>query len=537
MSLVRLHGVSKSYDGNLLLREVHFRLSEGDRVGLIGRNGTGKTTVLRLILRLEEPTDGRVDVDEGLSIGYFSQFSQLDAERPVVEVLEELFADIHAIERELAQVNGAIATAHDGREMDTLLHRQAALFEEMRRRGGWSYQVEIDTVLTRLGFSDAHRRLPAGQLSGGWRNRAALAQILLQKPDLLLLDEPTNYLDIDGLRWLEECLLDWPGAMVLVSHDRHFLDRVANRIVEIENYHFQEYRGGFTSYVREKPLRLKSLQRQFEHEEELLAFEAEAIADRREAVQDPARALKRRLANIKKRTTPRPVDRIVTDVYRELYVAAKLCRAERLRKSYAAQVLFDDLSFQIQRGDRIVVVGPNGCGKTTLLRVLTGLEEADAGRAVWSKGVDYVYYNEVLDALDLGDTVTHAVNVTGLAYYAPRKRVNRFLSLLQFTEMDLTQRIGTLSAGQRARVALAKCLLSGASVAVLDEPTNHLDMPSTQVMERALFHFPGAVIVASHDRFFIDKIATRLLVFRGEGVVEEVAGNWTIWEAARRKSP
>jgi ATPase subunit of ABC transporter with duplicated ATPase domains len=537
VSLVRLHGVSKAYDGNLLLREVHFRLSEGDRVGLIGRNGTGKTTVLRLILGLEEPTEGQVDVDDGLSMGYFSQFSQLDAESSVVDILDEVFADIHALEDEIAQAGDAIATAQDSAQMDALLHRQAKLFEEMQRREGWSYPVKIDTVLTRLGFSSAHRERPVGQLSGGWRNRAALAQMLLQKPDVLLLDEPTNYLDIDGLRWLEEWLLDWRGAMMLVSHDRHFLDRVANRIVEIESYHFQEYNGGFTFYVREKPLRLKSLQRQFEHEEELLAFEAEAIADRREAAQDPSRALKRRLANIKKRTTPRPVDRIVTDVYRELYVAAKLCRAERLRKSYGAQVLFDDLSFEVQREDRIVVIGPNGCGKTTLLRVLTGLEEADAGRAVWSKGVDYVYYNEVLDALDLGDTVTHAVNVTGLAYYAPRKRVNRFLSLLQFTEMDLTQRIGTLSGGQRARVALAKCLLYGASVIVLDEPTNHLDMPSAQVMERAILHFPGAVIVASHDRFFIDKIATRLLVFRGEGVVEEVAGNWTIWEAARRRSP
>ncbi|HUT18600.1 MAG TPA: ATP-binding cassette domain-containing protein, partial [Anaerolineae bacterium] len=175
MSLVRLHGVSKAYDGNLLLREVHFRLSEGDRVGLIGRNGTGKTTVLRLILGLEQPTEGQVDIDDGLSMGYFSQFSQLDADRPIVDILDELFTDIHALEEEIARIGDAIATAQDGAQMDALLHRQATLFEGMQRREGWSYPVKIDTVLTRLGFSGAHRERPIGQLSGGWRNRAALA--------------------------------------------------------------------------------------------------------------------------------------------------------------------------------------------------------------------------------------------------------------------------------------------------------------------------------------------------------------------------
>jgi ATP-binding cassette subfamily F protein 3 len=239
------------------------------------------------------------------------------------------------------------------------------------------------------------------------------------------------------------------------------------------------------------------------------------------------------LANIKKRATPRPVDAIVTGIYRDLYVPNQLCRAERLAKAYGDQVLFEDLTFEIQRGDRICILGPNGCGKTTLLRVLTEEEPPDEGSITWAKTASYVYYNQVFEELDPNDTVTHAVNIIGLAYLAPRKQVNRFLSLLQFAEMDLTQRIGTLSGGQRARVALAKCLLSGAGVIVLDEPTNHLDMPSTQVMERALLHFPGAVVVVSHDRFFIDKIASRILVFLGEGLVEETAGNWTIWQASQ----
>ena len=244
-------------------------------------------------------------------------------------------------------------------------------------------------------------------------------------------------------------------------------------------------------------------------------------------------ARKRKLANIKKRATPRTVDRIVTGLYRGLYVANQLCRAERLSKAYDDQVLFTDLSFEVQRGDRVVIVGPNGCGKTTLLRILTEDEEPDDGRIVWGKASSFVYYNQIFQELDLQDTVTHAVNITELGFYAPRKQVNRFLSLLQFSEMDLTQRIGILSGGQRARVALAKCLLSGAGLVILDEPTNHLDMVSTQVMERALVHFPGAIVVVSHDRFFIDKIATRMLVFGENGRISEVAGNWTIWQSSQ----
>ena len=532
MSLVRLQDVSKKYDSNIVLRNVFFRLSKGDRVGLIGKNGVGKTTVLRLILGQEEPTEGTVDVNSDIKIGYFSQFSELNGEMTILDVLEGLFADVHAIEEKLFEIELALDESPQDDELHRLLDRQAKLMEEMEQREGWTYQYKIDTVLTKLGFSDVYRKRPIDQLSGGWRNRAALAKILLEEPDVLLMDEPTNFLDIQGLAWLENWFKELRGALIVVSHDRHFLDNVVNRIVEVENYHFQEYEGNFTKYVREKRIRIKTLERQFQHEEELLAFESEAIADRREAMKDPSRALKRKLAKIKRSIEPRPVDKIVTRLYEDLKVSSRLCWTENISKTYDSQVLFRNLSIEIQRGDRIAVIGPNGCGKTTLLRLLTGLEQPYSGRIVWGKAAEGSYYNQVFADLDPDDTVTHAVNIVKMAFYKPRKQVNHFLSLMQFSEMDLEQRIGTLSGGQKARVALAKCLLSGAPVIILDEPTNHLDITSTQVMERALVNFPGAVVVVSHDRFFIDKIATRLLVFEGTDRLREVNGNWTIWQAS-----
>ncbi|WP_028269487.1 ABC-F family ATP-binding cassette domain-containing protein [Arthrobacter sp. UNC362MFTsu5.1] len=521
MSLVRLHDVSVRFDNTMILREAYFRLEPGDRVGLIGKNGSGKTTMLQLVLDRISPESGTVTVDPGTRIGYFSQFSELNGESTITEVLDGLFSGIKAVEAELASIDTAIAADPGGAELDRLITRQAELFEDMDRLDGWDYPRRIDKVLTTLGFSEAHRVCAIDELSGGWRNRAALAKILLEDPDVLLLDEPTNFLDVAGVEWLESWFRDFKGAAIIVSHDRKFLDAVVTRIIEVENFHLHEYPGNFGEYIVQKQFRLKSLEQQFVHESELLAFEAEGIADRREAAKAASRGLGNQLAKIKKSRTPRPVDQIVTEIYGGLHVKDVLCRVEGLAKSYGDKALFNDLGFEIRRGNRIVVLGANGSGKSTLLKVLTGEEEADAGVVSWAKGPGFVSYNRMLEELDDADTVSHAVNALpdSLAFSATRKSVNRFLAMFQFSEADLKQKIGNLSGGQKARVAMAQCLLSGASVLLLDEPTNHLDLSSTQVMERALMHFPGAVVVVSHDRFFSEKIANRYLVFGADAAL------------------
>jgi ATP-binding cassette subfamily F protein 3 len=520
MSLLRLHSVSLRYESAQVLRDVFFKVDAGERVGLIGKNGSGKTTLLRLLLGQIEPTAGRVERELGVTIGYFSQFSELDGAISIQLVLEQLFAEVRAWEQELNQISAALEDP--SADLEPLLERQATLIDQMNHRDGWDYGRQIDVALTKLGFSGQRRAQPIDELSGGWRNRAALALCLLQQPDVLLLDEPTNFLDVEGVAWLESWLTQFQGGAIVVSHDRRLLDRVVNRVVEVENYQLHDYAGNYSAYVRAKPSRIKMLERQFQHEEELLALEAEAIRDVEAVRRDPSPAQRRKLADIKKRREPRPVEQIVTGLYQGLHVPDKLCRVEALAKAYGEQQLFGELTFELNKGERLAIVGPNGSGKTTLLRILTGDEQPDAGRVLWG-GAQFADYNQMLAALDPDDSVTHAVNIMGLVRLAPRKQVNRFLTLLRFSEHDLQRRIRELSGGQRARVALAQCLLSGAPTLILDEPTNHLDVPSIQVMELALLSFPGAVIVVSHDRFFIDKVATRLLVFDGAGQVSEGA--------------
>ncbi|RWZ51449.1 ABC-F family ATP-binding cassette domain-containing protein [Labedella phragmitis] len=519
MSLVRLNDVTVRFENTPVLREAFFRLEEKDRVGLIGRNGSGKTTLLKLVLEQVQPESGTVAIENGTRIGYFSQFSELDGEASIAEVLDGLFGEVHAVEDELASIDAAIAEGPSADALDRLIERQAELFGEMERLGGWDYPRKIDQALTTLGFTEEHRNAPIDRLSGGWRNRAALAKILLEDPDVLLLDEPTNFLDVPGVEWLESWFRDFHGAAIIVSHDRTFLDAVATRIVEVENFHLHEYPGNFDEYVVQKQFRLKTLQSQFVHENELLAFEAEGIADRRQAAKTGGKNLGKQLAGIKKARAPRPVDEIITEIYGGLHIKDVLCRVAGLGKGFGDRTLFSGLDLEVRRGERIVVLGANGSGKSTLLRVLTGEERADDGSVTWAAGAKVVSYNRVLEELDLDDTVTHAVNAMpdSLALTATRKSVGRFLAMFQFSEADLKKRIRELSGGQRARVAMAQCLLSGASVLVLDEPTNHLDLPSTQVMERALVHFPGAVIVVSHDRFFADKVANRRITFAAGG--------------------
>lgn len=548
MSLVRLKRVTFRHgDGKAVLRDVSFRVGRGERVALLGTNGSGKTTLLRLIAGHLDPEAGSVDRDDSVRLAYFSQHTDIPDDVTPIEVLESVVADHLALDDELASIERQLSAGQG--DVEALVQRQHDLLEVMEAEGGWDVRRRIDTVLSKLGFDEVHRSRPASELSGGWRNRAALARLLLEEPDLVLLDEPTNYLDVDGIAWLETWMRSLGGAAVIASHDRHFLDQVATRIVEVESASLDEYPGSFSEYVRLKDSRRKALEKRSRVEAELWAFELAAISDRRAAAKDPSRFLKRRLADIKKDVTPPLVDQVFTDLYGRLRIGDRLGRTENLTIERGGRVLVRDLDLEITRGSRIGIIGPNGCGKSSLLAVLAGDVEPTAGRVLQPQGGQYptsgrvvrppgllwVSFAAVRDGLDPNQSLSHAVNTAPMVETAPRKQVHRFLEMLQFTELDLRKLIRDLSGGQQARAALAVCLLSGAGVLLADEPTNHLDLTSTQVMERALVQFPGAVIVVSHDRFFLDKVVNRLLVFEGQGRVRHIEGTWTTWDTQRRR--
>jgi len=534
MSIIRINGATKKYDSKTVLNNIFFKLDKSDRIGLVGKNGGGKTTLLKLILNTEELTDGKIEIDRDITIGYFSQFCELDGNETIVQILDHEFAWVHKLEEELADIESQISNCTNDREMQTLINKQMTLFAEMEQHDGWNYKYKIDTVLTKLHFSKAHQHMPVAQLSGGWRNRASLALLLIKMPDVLLLDEPTNFLDTEGVTWLANWINKSQAAAIVVSHDRAFLDSVAKRIVEVENNRLHEYSGGYSDYIRQKKINIKELEREFVHEEELLIMEENSIKDRAELQKflknnrDNKTNVARKLADISKKITPLPAETIVTTLYEGVRTPNQIVNVENVSASYGDTQILSNVTFELFGGERLAIVGHNGCGKSTLIKMLTGKLKPSAGKISWGASTKVICFNDALDELDPDDTTGHSVYVFGDAYGAANKKINKFLRLLGFSDRDLTEKIRNLSGGQRARVALAQCLLSGCNTIILDEPTNHLDITSIQGMECALVNFPGTVIFVSHDVFFIDKTSTRLLVYEN-GSFMNYSGNLTMF--------
>jgi ATP-binding cassette subfamily F protein 3 len=536
MSIIRINGITKKYGNKTVLHNIFFRAGKSEKIGLLGKNGSGKTTLFKLILGREQPDSGEIDIDEGLAFGYFSQFSELDGDECIIDILDKEFFRVHELEKELSSIEFEISACKDEKKLKELVGRQMELFDKMDMQDGWNYKYKISAVLSKLNFSETHSKMPVAQLSGGWRNRASLALLLIQEPDVMLLDEPTNFLDTEGVEWLAEWIKKSPAAVVAVSHDRCFLDGVASRIVEIENNRLHEYEGGYSDYIKKKKIKSDDIEREFVHEEELLIMEENAVKDRSELQKliksskgDRGR-LEKQLSGITKKITPFPAETIVTSLYEGRHIPNKILNVENISAQYGENKIFENVSCELFGGERMAIIGKNGCGKSTLVKILTGEMKPSAGKVTWAPGSTVAYFNEILDELDGEDTVTHNINVYGDAYGAPRKKVNKFIRLLGFSDFTLGSKIADLSGGQRARVALAKCLLSGCNTVILDEPTNHLDITSIQSMECALANFPGTVIFVSHDKFFIDKTATRILV-RREETFENYAGNISMYEA------
>jgi ATP-binding cassette subfamily F protein 3 len=537
--VLRATGLARWFGGRRLFAGVDLDVREGDRIGLVGRNGTGKTTLLRMLAGLEPPDDGEISRRRGVEIGYLRQEIDPRSTRTVLEEAREALAPLAALEAEIAEIEAQIARLGDaGRATPADL---AARWDERRTRfermGGFSAEANLRATLAGLGLgADRHGR-PLGSLSGGWLMRVELAKLLARRPEVLLLDEPTNHLDLPSIEWFEGVLADWPGAVIVVSHDRAFLDRHARRIVELIGESANEYPGNWTRYLELRAAR-----------------EAEAAARRENLgrkIAELDRFVERFKAKASKAAQARSKLKAADRLRSELEAPSNLAgpssgRALRLRlpraprsgervlrlagiaKAYGDTRVYRSLDLEIARGERIAMVGPNGAGKSTLLRIAAGVLQPDAGVRELGHNVRVAFYAQhTLEALDASRSVLGELEADAPLDQIPSLR--GILGAFLFSGDDVEKRVSVLSGGERARLALAKLLLARANLLVLDEPTNHLDVDAQDAVARALLEFDGTLLMISHDRTFISRLATRVLeVTPGpDGArLESFAGGW-----------
>jgi len=520
MATLRVQNVTKEYGGQVILDDVTIDFHAGQTVGLVGPNGAGKTTLFRVIAGLVTPDIGTVTAARGLDIGYLPQEPAINPANTLLDEVAAAFDELrrleqkqHALSQQMAEVTGD-ALAAVMAEYDRVHTRFLAA-------GGYAFEARLHEVLGGLGFSTADYHLPMSALSGGQKCRAALARLLLEDNTFLLLDEPTNHLDIDAVRWLEKFLAGHQGGAVVISHDRYLLDRIADRIVEVHRGRLHSYPGNYSNYVQARDTRRLTQSRQYEQDQAFIAKERAFIA-RHMGSQRTAEA-KGRLTRLERRlregefVTQRPDEtrRVKLAFPERDTTRGWVLDVRGLAKAYGDKRLFGDLDLELLPGQRLGITGPNGTGKSTLLKIVMGQVTADGGRARFGSRVQLGFFAQESNELDPEQTVFAAIQAVrgDLGETQVRSQLGRFL----FTGDDAFKRIGQLSGGEQSRVRLLRLILGMPNVLVLDEPTNHLDIPAREALEDALAEFPGAVLVVSHDRYFLDRVAERLLIIRTNG--------------------
>jgi ATP-binding cassette, subfamily F, member 3 len=525
--------LTKYYGSDLILDAVSLTIDERDRIGLIGPNGTGKTTLCRILLREIEVDEGELHAAQGATLGYLAQEPDFELRQSLWELVMGCFPHLREMEHRLRALEEEMA--HPSPEVAAgLLERHERVRDEYERAGGYDYELRAATVLTGVGFArrDFHRELST--FSGGERSRAALARLLLQRPGLLLLDEPTNHLDIQGIEWLEGYLRSYPGAVVAISHDRRFLNQTVRRVIEIEGHQLIEYTGGYDDYARQKDERLLVYQRQYQKQqrerERQLQFIRWALATQQEKL---VRAAKSRLklldkvdwldppAGERRKANLRFVPRIRG--------GDEILELADVSVGYGKRALVNHVDLFLRRGDRVGCVGPNGCGKTTLLKVILGEMPPLEGKVRRGTSLEIGYYSQVRDEPDTSNTVIEEFGqvVPGATPGELRHLLARFL----FVEEDVYKPVAALSGGEQSRLALARLIMAQPTFLVLDEPTNHLDIDSTGALEQALGLYTGTILVVSHDRAFLDAIVRKVLIIE-DGRARLYQGNYSAYRAS-----
>ncbi len=536
--MLQLSSLTKGFGGRTLFDRVTWQVSAGDRVGLCGPNGSGKTTLLRMLAGLDEADTGAIAKRSGLTIGYLPQDGLGHSGRSLVDEVRTAFQPLLDVQRTMEELEHQLADARYSREEhDAILERYSELQHRFRDEDGYTIDLRVAGVLNGLGFSRDDFEKPAETFSGGWQMRIALAKLILRRPHVLLLDEPTNHLDLDARNWLEDYLADYPHALVLVSHDRYFLDRVVTRIVEIDRRGLTPYVGTYSEYLVERDARVAALREQKKRQDEEIARIRHFI-DKFRYKATKAAQVQSRVKMLEKMT---PIE--VPPERKRVHFSFPECRKsgrvalelQGVRKAYGPTVVLDDVDVHVVRGDRIAIVGPNGAGKSTLMRMLSGAEPPDRGARVEGHNLVAQYFaQDEATRLDPGLTVYDTLGAASSVDMLPA--IRNILGGFLFSGDDVTKPVRVLSGGERTRLAVARMLLSPANTLLLDEPTNHLDIDSTDVLLDALADFDGTLLFVSHDRYFVDRLATTVIEV-GHGAAVRYPGTYEEfrWSKAHRE--
>ena len=527
--------LTRKFGNRAVLKDIWLAFFPGAKIGVLGRNGSGKSTLLRIMAGLDENFDGEARLTSGFSVGYLPQEPQLNPDKDVRGNIEEAVADRRAVMEEYNQINAKLAEPMEPEAMEKLCDRLARVQDQIDAADLWSLDHEIEVAMskTRLPPPDSD----VTTLSGGERRRVALCKILLERPDLLLLDEPTNHLDAEAVAWLEKQLDDYPGTVVAVTHDRYFLDNVAKWILELDRGEGIPWEGNYSSWLEQKRARL-------EHEEKSQAARKRTLERELEWVRMAPRARqaknKARISAYEKLSSQEFQDRpdeLEIQIPPGKRLGDLVVETKHLNKGYDGRTLIDDLSFRLPAGGIVGIIGPNGAGKTTLFRMIMGREDPDNGTLAVGPTVEMGYVDQSRDALRPDATVFEEISGGHETLEMGGRSINAraYVSRFNFRGPDQEKKVGVLSGGERNRVHLAKLLRRGSNLLLLDEPTNDLDVDTLRALEEAILNYAGCVVVISHDRWFLDRIATHILSFEGDGKVHWCEGNYQTYEQQRKE--
>lgn len=528
MIILSAQHIAKSFGVNAVLRNVSLTVQQGDRIGLVGVNGCGKSTLMRILAGLDAQDGGEISLVRGLRVGYLAQQNMVTSGETVWNELQKVYEQVFAMEKKLRELEDEMAHAHtDAQRFAQLSADYDRLTQRFEEADGYSWKSMVSGVLNGLGFKPAQYDQCVDSLSGGEQTRLCLARLLLQKPDLLLLDEPTNHLDMETLQWLENYLAAYKGSVLVISHDRYFLDHVCTGIVEILMGSSEQYNGNYTRYIAQRQERFESRMRAYEIQQKEIERQQAIIARyrmfNREKSIRAAESREKALDRMEKLEKPVDERAIRFSFEARRRTGEDVLQLTEISKSFGEKHLFHDLTLRVRAGDRVALIGPNGVGKSTLIKIIVGEEQPDTGFIRYGSNVDIGYYDQHQSTLHADKTALD--EIWDRFPQMEQSNVRGALGMFLFTGDDVFKPIHTLSGGEKGRVALTALMLRKDNLLLLDEPTNHLDMDSREVLEDALTDFGGTIITVSHDRYFINRIANRIIEMQPDGVTEYI-GNY-----------